>query len=588
MKPEESYALEAPTLLRYLWSQRRRFSRGVSMALLRCLIIAPCPWLFQVIIDEHVKTANRGGIAMTGLVFLGLLCLHYTFAVQGAMMIARELTDLMTAVRSEIFNKLHFLNFGFLDRQKSGRLLSKYAFDTQKVEGAITQILNQILPNTLYSLSLTFILVAMHWQLSIVLLMMVPILIVIRYTFHERIRVSNEESRLAQEKLTGTASEVITALRLVRSLGEEKQVTAHVHERSTDFARTRLELTGIGARFGTFTYVSTQFLSLLTIASGAYFVIQGSMTLGTLLAFMAGLPVIMMPVHLFANIGEQYYMGQESYRSIKELLSSTYVEEWRGTIRPAPLRGEIRFDHVHFAYPGATRKVFEDFDLKIEAGEHVALVGHSGSGKSTLTYLILGLYKAEAGEVRIDGHPLADLDMRWLRRQCAIVLQENLLLSGTVADNIKFARPEATDDEVREAARQANADEFILRMPEGYQTKIGERGVMLSGGQRQRLSIARAILRNPRILILDEATSSLDYESERLVQQALERLAAGRTVITIAHRLSTVRRADRVVVLDQGRIVEQGRFDVLSGVKGGYFSELLTAQALGPQGEIIS
>jgi ABC-type multidrug transport system fused ATPase/permease subunit len=217
--------LDEPTLMRFMWRQKGRFSHGVFMAILRCAILAPCPWLFQIIIDDHVQTGNVLGIAMVSVIFLGVLFLHYAFSVQGAMEIARELTNLMTSVRSEIFNKLHFLNFGYLDRQKSGRLLSKYAFDTQKVEGAMTQMLNQILPNTLYSVSLSLMLVALHWQLSIVLLLMVPILIVIRYTFHERIRVSNEENRLAQEKLTGTASEVITALRLVRSLGEEKPRT---------------------------------------------------------------------------------------------------------------------------------------------------------------------------------------------------------------------------------------------------------------------------------------------------------------------------------------------------------------------------
>ncbi len=582
----ENLHLTDPSLIRFMWHQRGRFSHGVFLAILRCAILAPCPWLFQIIIDDHVKTGNVMGIAMVSVIFVGLLFLHYAFAVQGTMEIARELTNLMTGVRSEIFNKLHFLNFGYLDRQKSGRLLSKYAFDTQKVEGAMTQLLNQILPNTLYSVTLSFILVALHWQLSIVLLLMVPILIVIRYTFHERIRVSNEENRLAQEKLTGTASEVITALRLVRSLGEEKQVTAHVHEHSTDFARTRLELTGIGARFGTFTYASTQFLSLLTIAGGAFFVIQGTMTMGTMLAFMAGLPIIMMPVHLFANIGEQYYMGQESYRSIKELLDSTYVEEWKGTQQPATLQGRIEFRHADFAYPGSARKVFSDFNLTIRPGEHVALVGQSGAGKSTVTYMILGLYKTEAGEVLVDDLPQSVLDMRWLRRQCAVVLQENLLLSGTVADNIRFACPEATDEQVCEAARQANAEEFILRMPEGYQTKVGERGVMLSGGQRQRLSIARAILRNPRILILDEATSALDYESEKLVQEALERVARGRTVITIAHRLSTIRKADRVIVLHEGKILEQGTFSELSK-NNGYFSHLLNAQGVGPNGELV-
>ncbi len=583
----DSNALQATTLLRYLFGQRGRFSRGMALAILRCIVIAPCPMLFQVIVDEHVKSGSGVGILTTSLVFIGLLFLHYTFSVAGAMAIYREMADLIAGLRGEIFNKLHFLNFGYLDRQKSGRLLAKYALDTQKVEGALLFILLHFLPNLLYGVSITLILVALHWQLSIAVLLMGPVVVLIRHLFDGPLRASNEQNRLAQERLTGQASEAITALRLVRSLGEEKQVTAQLEEKSAAFTRSKIELSGISSIFSTFTYASTQFLSLFVIAGGAWFVIAGSMTLGTLLAFMAGLPVIMMPAQLLAAIGEQYFIGQESYRSIKGLLDSTYVEEWRGTRKPAPMRGDVEFDRVSFAYPETERRVITDFSVRLRAGEHVALVGHSGCGKSTITYLLLGLYRPDAGEIRLDGVPQAELDMRWLRKQCAVVLQESLLLSGTIAENIRFARTEASDEQVREAARRANAEEFILRMPDGYNTKVGERGVMLSGGQRQRLSIARALLRDPRILILDEATSALDYTSERLVQEALERLAAGRTVITIAHRLSTIRKADRVIVMDQGRIAEQGAFAELSRA-GGYFSAMLTAQALGPGGELVT
>lgn len=583
----DSNALQAPTLLRYLIDQRARFARGVTLAILRCLVIAPCPWLFQIIIDEHVKTASASGIVTISIIFVGLLFLHYAFSVAGNYAIARELADLIAGLRGEIFNKLHFLNFGYLDRQRSGRLLAKYTLDTQKVETALHQILNQFLPGIFYSLSISLILIALHWQLSIVLLLMIPILLLIRALFHARLKASNEHSRIAQERLTGHASEAITALKLVRSLGEERQVTERLEEHSSAFAQTRVQLSALNSIFGTFTYASGQFLSLLVIAGGAWFVIDGSMTLGTLMAFMAGLPIIISPVHLISTIGEQYFVGAASYRSIKELLDSTYVEDWHGTRQLASLRGEIEFDRVTFAYPGTGRNVIRELSLHIRPGEHIALVGHSGSGKSTLTYLLLGLYRPDSGEIRIDGVPQAELDMRWLRKQCAVVLQENLLLSGTVAENIRFAKPDATDDEVRMAARLANAEEFIEKMPDGYNTIVGERGVMVSGGQRQRLSIARAILRNPRILILDEATSALDYESERLVQEAIERLGRGRTVITIAHRLSTIRNADRVVVLDQGRIIEQGTFDELRK-KGGYFFDLLTAQALGPEGELVT
>ncbi|MCS6770979.1 MAG: ABC transporter ATP-binding protein/permease [Kiritimatiellae bacterium] len=583
----DSNALQAPTLLHYLLEQRRRFSRGVTLAILRCVVIAPCPWLFQLIIDEHVKTGSASGVAAISLIFVGLLFLHYAFSVAGNYAISRELADLIAGLRGEIFNKLHFLSFGYLDRERSGRLLAKYTLDTQKVETALHQILNQFLPNICYSLSITLILVALHWQLSVVVLLMIPILVLIRSLFHARLKETNESNRIAQERLTGHASEVITALKLVRSLGEERQVTERLEEHSAAFSRVRVELSALNSIFGTFTYASSQFLSLLVIAGGAWFVIDGSMTLGTLMAFMAGLPIITSPVQLFSVIGEQYFVGAASYRSIKELLDSSYVEEWRGTRKLGSLRGEIEFDRVTFAYPGAHRPVIRDLSLHIRPGEHIALVGHSGSGKSTLTYLLLGLYRPDSGEIRIDGVPQSELDMRWLRKQCAVVLQENLLLSGTVAENIRFAKPDATDEEVREAARLANASEFIEKMPDGYNTIVGERGVMVSGGQRQRLSIARAILRNPRILILDEATSALDYESERLVQEALERLGRGRTVITIAHRLSTIRNADRIVVLDKGRIIEQGTFEELRK-KGGYFFDLLTAHALTAEEEPVA
>ncbi|MEN9405034.1 MAG: hypothetical protein RL091_3737, partial [Verrucomicrobiota bacterium] len=233
------------------------------------------------------------------------------------------------------------------------------------------------------------------------------------------------------------------------------------------------------------------------------------------------------------------------------------------------------------AYPSAPdRTVLHGINLALRPGEHVAFVGPSGSGKSTLANLLLGLYAPGAGRILIDGVPQTEWDMRWVRRQFAVVLQDSLLLSGTISENLRFARADATDAEIRAAAQQANAEEFIQRLPAGYDTRVGERGATLSGGQRQRLAIARAILRNPPVLILDEATSALDYESERLIQEALDRLATGRTVITIAHRLSTIRNADRIIVLAAGRIIEEGDFRQLTS-QGGAFARLVSAQNTG-------
>jgi len=571
-------ALAARSLTGYLWSSRARLGKGLLLALARSLAVAPCPWLFQRMIDVAVPKRDVNEIVELSGVFLLLLAVHYVFSVWGANEIAKAMAQMMVEMRSRIFFKLQFLSFGYLDQQKTGRLLSKYAFDTQKVEALLYNILNQFLPNILYGGSIFVILTVLNWRLAIVLALVLPAYAIAKYYFFHRIQTTNTEARLAQERLTGTASEYISALRLVRSFGEENQAQADLERTSNDFARTRVHQSYVNAIFGTFWYVSTQVMALVVMAGGAFLAIRGTISLGTLFAFVAGLPIVLGPIQAFVALSEQYFVGRESFHSIKELIDSTYVEEWQGKTQAA-LRGEIRFDHVVFAYPTAPeRRVLHDIDLHIRPGEHIAFVGASGSGKSTLANLMLGLYAPQSGQVLIDGRPQSEWDMRWIRRQFAVVLQDSLLLSGSIIDNLRFARADATDEEVRTAAREANAEEFISRLPQGYATPVGERGVSLSGGQRQRLAIARAILRNPPVLILDEATSALDYESERLIQEALDRLSHGRTVITIAHRLSTIRNADRIIVLDSGRIVEEGKFAELSA-RGGPFARLVSAQS---------
>lgn len=569
--------LAARSLTGYLWWNRRRLAQGLGLALLRSLAVAPCPWLFQRMIDQAVPARDPHLILQLSGAFLGLLAVHYVFSVWGANEIAKAMATMMAEMRSRIFFKLQFLSFGYLDQQKTGRLLSKYAFDTQKVEALLYNILNQFLPNILYGASILAILTILDWHLALILILVLPAYGVAKFVFFHRIQASNQQARLAQERLTGTASEYISTLRLVRSLGEEAQAQSDLDRTSHDFARTRVQQSYVNAIYGTYWYVSTQVMALVVMAGGSYFAIQGDISFGTLFAFVAGLPIVLGPIQAFVSLSEQYFIGRESFASIKELIDSTYVEAWQGRHRAQP-RGEIRFESVDFAYPSAPeRRVLHGIDLHVRSGEHLAFVGASGSGKSTMANLLLGLYAPDHGRILIDGRPQSDWDMRWIRRQFAVVPQESLLLSGSVLDNIRFARPDATEAEVRAAARQANAEEFITKLPQGYATPVGERGVSLSGGQRQRLAIARAILRNPPVLILDEATSALDYDSERLIQDALDRLAHGRTVITIAHRLSTIRNAHRIVVLDAGRIVEEGDFATLSQRRGA-FHRLVSAQ----------
>jgi ATP-binding cassette, subfamily B, bacterial len=575
--------LEEKSLLSYLWETRRLFYGGVTLALFRSIAAFPTTLIFQRIVDGPLRKGDVKGVVRLAAAFAACMLVHYVFSVWGADSIAKAMARLMVGMRSRIFFRLQFLSFSYLDQQKTGRLLSKYAFDTQKVQGLLVTVLNQFLPQLLMSLCVFTTLSYLNWRLMLVLLLVIPVYALAKVYFFGRIQRANNEARLAQERLTGTASEYISALRLVRSFGEEKQAERELDRTSESFARVGVDQSYVSALFGTYVYVGMQLISMIVVAGGAVLAIHGQLTVGTLFAFMAGFGYILSPVHMFITLSEPYFAAKEGYASIKELVDSRYVEAWHGTRQVDRIRGHIVYENVSFAYPNAPEKtVIQDFSLEIQPGEHIAFVGPSGSGKSTLANLLLGLYAPTRGRILIDGVPQSEWDMRWIRRQLAVVMQDSLLLSGPVGDNIRFAKPEATDAEILEAARLANAEEFILRMPLGFRTPVGERGVSLSGGQRQRIAIARSVLRNPPVLILDEATSALDYESERLIQEALDRLSRNRTVITIAHRLSTIRNATRIVVLRGGLVVEQGSYQALLA-QGGIFASLIEAQGAGSE-----
>lgn len=570
--------LKAPTLFGFLKAQQRPFAWFHFWRTFSILSVVPFPLITQYIVDHSIP---RGDMVEM-LLFCGygglLILVHYGAMYFALQILSRRVQVVMVSLRSRIFRKLQFMHFGFLDKTQTGRLLSKYAFDTQNIEGAIIPILLNIIPEIIRSAALIGALIWINPWNGLFVLTTVPIFALIRFRYTGRIERKNREVRLARERLTGKASEYISALKLVRGYGQEPQVQGELDGVSDAYSTTRVSqmLVNQGMNVAVFTMHSA--INILAVCFGAYLVIIGNMTIGALIALVGALPTILNPINIFAQFSIQYLLAAESYHSIKELIDSDYVEQWRGQQRPERLRGAIEFQDVSFAYKKDGPQVLENIQLSIAPGENVAFVGGSGSGKSTLVNLLLGLYAPTHGRILLDGQEQAHIDMRHLRRQCAIVMQDSILLSGTILDNIRFGRPEASEEEAIEAARQANAWEFISQLPQGLQTRVGERGASLSGGQRQRIAIARAILRDPAILVLDEATSALDNESERLVQKALETLSRGRTTITIAHRLSTIRSADRIVVVESGHIVETGSYDELSQRDGSKFRKLLAAQ----------
>ena len=570
------------TVISYFFKYSKQMRLGMFLILCRVMVVAPIPWIFKIIIDQNVASGDVAGIFVFVFVAIGLLLLHYALGVAGVKNIGMVTAGMIRDMRTMVFNRMQFLSFGYLDKNATGKLIAKYTIDTQKVQDTLVVVSEKVVPDMFYGIATLLVLISLDWQLSIVVLLIIPVYFLLRLYFWEMLKNSHNEVKVAQENLTGKVSELISALRFLRSMGEEEKPEQRLRQDNDDLALANYEMLGTKTVFWTTMFVVTQVLSLVIVSGGAYLVITGSMSIGTLVAYLAALPILLLPIDTLTVFSDFYYRGEVSYQSIRELANSDYVENWNGKKTLKSFKGEIHFEDVNFCYPTKPdERVLKSFTLRIKAGESVALVGASGSGKSTITNLILGLYDVETGSIEIDGVPLSQLSMSWFRQQCAIVMQDTILLSGSIMDNLRFAKENATDEEVFEAARAANAEDFILKFTDGYQTIVGERGHGLSGGQRQRISIARAILRDPRILILDEATSALDNESEFLIQQALEEITRNRTVITIAHRLTTVRSADRIVVLGDGQILEQGTFEELAE-NNGYFKRLNEVKAPKP------
>jgi len=576
MQLNKSIGLQNPKLSGYILSQRRYLGTYTFWRVLSVVAITPFPVITQRIVDDSIKTGNVQSVWHYTLLIFALIAVHWVSMRQGVRSLSTQSQIIFRRLRSRVFNKLNFMHFGFLDSVQTGRLLSKYAFDTSNIETTVIQIVTGVLPELLRSL---LIIVALAWinlWLLLIVAVCIPVFVYVRLKYFRTIEDNNYKVRLAREKMTGQASEFISAIKLVRGYGQEGEAKRQLGTLSDAYSDSRESQMLLNQSLAYLLFVAVSILSALAVAFCAWLVIEGQLTEGALVALIGALPVCLSPVNVITQFSLQYLLGAESYRSIKELIDSGYVEDWKGDRILDPMIGRVEFDNVSFSYDPDKPPAVKDLSVEIAAGEHVAFVGPSGSGKSTLVSLMLGFYAPSGGEIRIDGVPQRDLAIRDFRQECAIVMQDNLLLSGTLLDNIRFGNPAASMEEVVEAARSANALEFINDLPEGFDTKVGERGVSLSGGQRQRIAIARALLRNPKVLILDEATSALDYESEKMVQQAIDRLAEGRTTITIAHRLSTIRNVDRIVVMKNGEKAAEGTWEDLASQEGA-FKDLLSA-----------
>ncbi len=481
-------------------------------------------------------------------------------------------------LRSQLFRHVQRLSMRWFERHSHGRIMSRVLYDVDAVQYALSGGLVDILSNTVTLIGVLIWLFVTAPTLALIAISILPIYVANFLLFQRPIRRAAAEARDQYSEVYSILSETVAGIRVVKAFAREQ----HEARRFVQELRNTIALNIRVARLRTLLSVTSSLLTGLATVAVIYFggmrmLKTGTMTLGDLIAFNQWLGMLYGPVIALVTVNDQINWVIAAVERIFETLDTVPdIAEPKNPVRLTSIRGEVEFDHVSFAYePGEW--VLEDINLKAEPGKVTALVGPSGSGKTTLVHLIPRFYDPVEGRVLIDGIDVRRISLQFLRRNIGMVLQENFLFSGTIRDNIRYGRPEATDEEVVRAAIAANAHDFIMEFPDGYETVVGERGTRLSGGQRQRIAIARALLRDPRILILDEATAELDSESEALIQEALERLMRDRTTFIIAHRLSTVMNADEIIVLDRGRIVERGTHAELA-TAGGLYAKLCEVQ----------
>jgi len=455
--------------------------------------------------------------------------------------------------------------------------MAVFTNDVPAMQGLYTSTLVDFVTDTVRFLVTLGVMFAIDWQLTLLALAVLPVFGVALVVFARPVRSIARKVQDSRAAISENLQESLSGVREVKTFTQEEHEGSRLLDvfRKLLGLRVRQSIWQSGSRG--VAHLAAVVGVILVVWFGGLKSIRGELKVGVLIAFINYMVALFGPVHMYMAINNRIQSAMGAAERLFEALDLVpQIADRPDAVALPPVDGRVELEGVHFAYE-AGREVLADVTLGVEPGEMVALVGPSGAGKSTLVSLLPRFYDPSSGRVLVDGHDLTGVTQRSLREQVGVVFQDTFLFGTTVRENIRFGRRGATDDEVVAAAKAAHADEFITRLPDGYDTAVGERGVKLSGGQKQRISIARAILRDPRILILDEATSSLDSESEQLVQAALEELMRGRTSFVIAHRLSTVLRADRIVVLDQGRVVDVGRHEELLA-RGGLYAALYDAQ----------
>ncbi|MGC9398384.1 MAG: ABC transporter ATP-binding protein [Anaerolineae bacterium] len=564
-------------LLTYLAPHWVALSLAGLMVLLNALAQLAAPYLTGLAVDRFIANGDQQGFNRIMLILLGTYVVGWLTHAAQFLLTINVGQDVLYAMRDRIFEHFQALSLRFFDEREAGDLMSRLTNDTDAINRTLNAGLAQFVGNFVLLAGILVALLVINWRLALISMTVLPLMFLSTFYFSKRARVAARRSREQLGKVSAELEENISGVRVVQAFGREQETYREFRSVNAASRDANVESETVTAAFRPTLDIFSNLGIALVLGAGGLMAINDALTVGTIVAFLGYVRRFFQPVR---SIGLLYTQVQTAIAAAERIFA---LLDRRPEITDAPhavelprLAGHILFDRVTFGYKDE-EPVLCDISFEVKPGETLAIVGPTGAGKTTMVNLLMRFYDVDAGRILVDGRDVRDVTVDSLRRQMGMVLQDTYLFADTVMNNIRYGRLDASDEDVVAAAQVAGADDFIRQLPDGYETHLNERGARLSQGQRQLLAIARAVLADPRILILDEATSSIDTRTEQLIQAALKRLMKGRTTVVIAHRLSTIRDADQVLVVHRGRIIERGTHETLLA-KRGFYHALYTSQ----------
>ena len=585
---------------RHIWGKLIPFAKPELPNLLLCMLLSLVttgismllPTMTANLVDKVIPSGDMKMLLEVVGVLLGAYLIQLVLGVIRSYRLRISAAKIVTDLRDSLFKKTQKLSMRFYDKTTTGSVINRVNGDSRTIEQFMIRLSQEVVVQVFTLVGIAFIMIANNWKLAIITLLPIPFIVIGTRIFGKKILPYHRKVWRRWASVVSNLTDTLPGVRVVKSFSAEDRSSARFSHYTNEWLKIDRRSARISTTFPNFVSFFVHLGSLLIWGIGGAWVIAsnggdeamaiGGVTLGTLVAFVSYASMFYAPVNFFANFNDSYQNALASAERVLDILDAE-DEADRGKGNCPEMHGKIEFKNINFSYD-RTKMTLSGVNLTIEEGDVVGIVGTTGSGKSTLINLLMRFYDDYEGEILVDGVNIRDIDLAYFRRQIGYVQQDSMMFRDTVYNNIAFSSPDATPEDVFAATDIANAHEFIARLPDGYDTMLGERGVGLSGGERQRVSIARTVLMNPRMLVFDEATASVDSETESLIQGAIEGLIKGRTTIMIAHRLSTLRKANKIVVLDKGKILEMGTPEELLKAKGKYY-KLVQIQTMAEQAE---